>query len=281
MKILTRKLGKEIIRMCSAALLLLSAGCVVGPKYHAPSPPQPLAPEYKESPTQSQDNGDWTVAQPADAKLRGKWWEIFNDPELNALEEQLDINNQNIKQYFENFMEARAVVREARSQYLPTLSTAPSFNRSRTSGSLNTAPVNTSGTGTTAKQLQSTVYSLPLEASWEPDLWGKVRNTVHQAQYAAQMSAADLENERLTEQASLAAYFFEIRGQDALQALFADTIAADQKLLDYTKAQYDTGVGQQISVVQAQATLQSAQAVATGVGIARAQYEHAIAVLVG
>ena len=148
------------------------------------------------------------MAQPSDSKLRGKWWEIFNDPELNALEEQLDINNQNIKQYFENFMEARAIVREARSQYFPTLAVAPSFSRSRTSGNLSTTPVNTTGGTAPKPQLQSTIYSLPLEASWEPDLWGKVRNTVRESQYAAQVSAADLENERLTEQASLAEYFF-------------------------------------------------------------------------
>ena len=116
--------------------------------------------------------------------LRGKWWEIFNDSELNALEEQLNINNQNIKQFFENFMEARAIVREARAQYFPTLATAPSFNRSRTSSNLGSIPVTTTGTGTAVRQLQTTVYSLPLEASWEPDLWGKIRNTVHQAQYA-------------------------------------------------------------------------------------------------
>ena len=280
MRILTRKPVNGMIRLCTAPLLLVLAGCVVGPKYHPPSPQAP-APQYKESPSQSKETGDWTVAQPADAKLRGKWWEIFNDSELNALEEQLDINNQNIKQFFENFMEARAVVREARAQYFPTLAVAPSFNRSRTSGNLNTAPVNTSGTGTAAKQLQSTVYSLPLEASWEPDLWGKVRNTVHQAQYAAQVSAADLENERLTEQASLAEYFFEIRGQDQLQKIFDDTVAADQKAYDLTRALYEAGIDDQISVVEAETTLQSAQAGATNVGIARAQYEHAIAVLLG
>ena len=280
MKILERKSANEMIRLCAAALLLSLSGCVVGPKYHPPAPQAPAA-VYKESPTQSQEAGLWTPAQPADAKLRGKWWEIFNDPELNALEEQLDINNQNIKQYFENFMEARAIVREARSQYFPTLSVAPSFTRSRTSQNLNTVPVNTSGTGTAAKQLQSTVYSLPLEASWEPDLWGKVRNTVRQAQYAAQVSAADLENERLTEQASLAQYFFEIRGQDMLQKIFDDTVAADQKSYDLTRALYEAGIDDQISVVEAETTLRTAQAGATNVGIARAQFEHAIAVLIG
>ncbi|MGA1985162.1 MAG: efflux transporter outer membrane subunit [Candidatus Sulfotelmatobacter sp.] len=261
--------------------MLITSGCVVGPKYHPPAPPAPAA-VYKESPTQFPDSEGWTVAQPADAKLRGKWWEIFNDPELNTLEEQLDINNQNIKQYFENFMAARAVVREARAQYFPTLSVAPSVTHSRASANVGANSSSTSGTGTTTTpQLQSTLYTLPLEASWEPDLWGKVRNTVRQAQYAAQVSAADLENERLTEQASLAEYFFEIRGQDELQKIYDDTVAADQKAYDLTRALYEAGIDDQISVVEAETTLQSAQAGATNVGIARAQYEHAIAVLIG
>jgi NodT family efflux transporter outer membrane factor (OMF) lipoprotein len=255
------------------------AGCVVGPKYHAPSTPTP--PAYKESPAQGKETGDWTVAQPEDAKLRGKWWEIFGDPELNALEEQLDINNQNIKQYFENYMAARALVREARAQYFPTLSVAPAVSHSRTSANLGTSSVTTSSGTTTAQQLQSTLYSLPLEASWAPDLWGKVRNTVRQAQYSAQVSAADLENERLTEQASLAEYFFEIRGQDELQKIYDDTVAADQKLYDLTKSLYEDGIDDQISVVEAETTLRAAQAGATNVKIARAQYEHAIAMLVG
>src|SRR6202453_383563 len=271
----------HIVRLSAAALTLMLSACVVGPKYHAPTPQAPAA--YKESPTQFKEDQGWTVAQPADAKLRGKWWEIFNDPELNALEEQLDINNQNIKLYFENFMEARAVVREARSQYYPTLSVAPSVNHSRPSANLGAGAVAGAGatTTTTAAPVQSTVYSLPLEASWEPDLWGKVRNTVREAQYAAQVSAADLENERLTEQASLAQYFFEIRGQDKLQQIFDETVKADEKSLELTRSLYDSGIDDQISVVEAEATLKSAQAGATNVGIARAQYEHAIAVLLG
>src|SRR5580704_1348177 len=176
MKILTRKptLTSGMTGLCTAALLLMLSGCVVGPKYHPPAPPPP-APVYKESPTQSQEAELWTPAQPADAKLRGKWWEIFNDSELNALEEQLDINNQNIKQFFENFMEARAIVREARSQYFPTLSVVPSITHSRASANVGATTGSTSGTGgASTPQLQSTLYSLPLEASWEPDLWGKV-----------------------------------------------------------------------------------------------------------
>jgi NodT family efflux transporter outer membrane factor (OMF) lipoprotein len=277
-------------RFCGAALsfillgifLGMLAGCVVGPKYHPPAPQAPAA-EYKESPTQFKENEGWTVAQPADAKLRGKWWEIFNDPELNALEEQLNINNQNIKEYFENYMEARAIVREARAQYFPTLTAVPAITHSRTSANLGTTTVNTgTGSGTSVvPKLQSSLYSLPLEASWEPDLWGKVRNTVREAQYAAQVSAADLENERLTEQASLAEYFFEIRGQDMLQKIYDDTVAADQQAYDLTRGLYETGIDDEISVVEAETTLRSAQAGATNVGVARAQYEHAIAVLVG
>jgi NodT family efflux transporter outer membrane factor (OMF) lipoprotein len=277
MIIFRRKLAPNTTRLLAVVLtsilMALLVGCVVGPKYHPPAAQSP-APDYKESPTQFKENGTWTVAQPADAKLRGKWWEIFNDPELNALEEQLDINNQNIKEYFENFMEARAIVREARSQYFPTLSAAPSITHSRSSANLGaSAPANSN--------LQSSLYSLPLEASWAPDLWGKVRNTVREAQYAAQVSAADLENERLTEQASLAEYFFEIRGQDKLQKIFDDTVEADQKTVDLTRGLYETGIDDQISVVEAETALQSAQAGATNVGVARAQYEHAIAVLIG
>ncbi|MGB8011841.1 MAG: efflux transporter outer membrane subunit [Terriglobales bacterium] len=275
MKIFRRRIASGTTRLLAAALsslaLAMLTGCVVGPKYHPPVAQAPAA-VYKESPTEFKENEGWMVAQPADAKLRGKWWEIFNDPELNALEEQLDINNQNIKEYFENFMAARAIVREARTQYFPTLAAAPSVSHSRASAN--------SGTSSSS-HLQSTLYTLPLEASWEPDLWGKVRNTVHQAQYAAQVSAADLENERLTEQASLAEYFFEIRGQDMLQKIYNDTVDADQKAYDLTKSLYDTGIADQISVVEAETTLHSAQAGATNVGIARAQYEHAIAVLVG
>jgi NodT family efflux transporter outer membrane factor (OMF) lipoprotein len=270
--------------LATAVLTFVLSGCVVGPKYHAPAPQAP--PEYKETPSNAPqaapaDNtkadptlgglGDWKVADPKDATLRGKWWEIYNEPELNALEEQLNVNNQNIKQSFENFMAARAIVGQARSQYFPTVTAGASGTRSRNSSNLGTA-----GTG-----LTSTLLDLPATATWEPDLWGKIRNTVRQAQYSAQLSAADLENERLTEQASLAVYFFELRGQDALRQILDTTVAEDQKSLDYTKAQYETGITTQLALVQAQSTLESAQSLATNLGVARAQYEHAIAMVIG
>jgi NodT family efflux transporter outer membrane factor (OMF) lipoprotein len=125
------------------------------------------------------------------------------------------------------------------------------------------------------------LFSLPANLSWEPDLWGKVRNAVRASQYTAQLSAADLENERLTEQASLAEFFFEIRGQDALQKILNETVEVDKKALEVVRAAYDTGVGDQISVVEAQTTLESAQSAAINLGIARAQYEHAMAMLIG
>jgi NodT family efflux transporter outer membrane factor (OMF) lipoprotein len=260
----------------SMAMFLLT-GCMVGPKYHAPSPlPAATAPpaSYKESTTQFHDTEGWKVAQPQDAMLHGKWWEIYNDPELNALEDKLNIDNQNIKQFFENFMTARTLIAEARSQLYPTATIGPSYSRSRSSSNLGTSATANPGH-------ESSLGSLPADISWEPDLWGKIRNTIHEQQYNAQLSAADLENEKLTEQASLAEFFFEIRGQDALQQLLNDTVAADKKALEYTQAQYDTGIGDRISVVEAETTLQSVQSQAINLGVARAQFEHAIAVLVG
>jgi NodT family efflux transporter outer membrane factor (OMF) lipoprotein len=231
---------------------------------------------YKESPAQLNEADGWTVAQPQDAALRGKWWEIYNEPELNALEEQLNVDNQNIRQAFENFMEARALVREARSHYFPTVNIGGSYTRSQTSSNVGSA----ASSSTTAGK-QSQMFSLPADVSWEPDLWDKVRNTVRASQYTAQLTAADLENERLTEQASLAQYFFEIRGQDALQQILNNTVEADKKALEVVRSAYDTGVSGEISVVEAQTTLESAQSAAINIGIARAQYEHAIAMLLG
>jgi NodT family efflux transporter outer membrane factor (OMF) lipoprotein len=258
----------------AAVLCAMLAGCNVGPKYVPPAMTAP--PAFKESPEQFKETEGWTVAQPQDATLRGKWWEIYNEPDLNALEEQLNIDNQNIRDAFENFMEARALVREARSQYFPTLSVGPSYTRAQSSSNLGTGAIASNESGK-----ESQVFSLPGEVSWEPDLWQKVRNTVRASQYSAQVSAADLANERLTEQASLAEYFFEIRGQDALQTILDAAVDADKKSLDAEQGRYDTGVDDQISLVEAQTTLASAQSAAINNKIARAQYEHAIAMLIG
>ncbi len=265
----------------AAALVVMLSGCAVGPKYHPPSAPPP-APSYKESPTHFKETEGWKVAQPNEGMLRGKWWEIFKDPELNALEEQLNINNQNIKQFYENFLVARALIREARAQYFPTATTAPAYSRSASSGTLHGAGAARGATGVaTFTGQQSTIYSLPVDITWAPDLFGRVRNTVREFQYGAQLSAADLENERLIEQASLAQIFFEIRGQDELQKILNATVEADKKVLELTRALYETGIADALSVVQAQTTLENVQAQAINVGLARAQFEHAIATLIG
>jgi len=286
------------VAACAAVLL---SGCNVGPKYVKPSAPA-AAPEFKESsptayaptPEGTTADGTWRPAQPQDASLKGKWWEVFNEPELNGLEEQLNINNQNIAEYFQNFMAARAQVREAKSQFYPTLTTDPSYLRQRTPSTLRNAVATTStstgtgtGTGTTGSGVgttggtTSTDMSLPFDVSWEPDLWGKIRNTVREYQYATQVSAAELENERLTEQAALAEFYFQLRGQDALQDLYNKTVEADKKSLELTKALYETGIDSDESVAQAEVTLQGAQETSTGIATNRAIYEHAIATLIG
>ncbi|UWZ83481.1 efflux transporter outer membrane subunit [Occallatibacter riparius] len=250
------------------------SGCRVGPHYNAPAPPTITAPNFKESTVNFHDAEGWKVASPQDAMIRGNWWEVFNEPELNALEEELNANNQNIKVSFNNFMAARAVIAQARSQYWPTVTAGASWNRSKSSGNLhNTSVANTGSTGT--------LWSIPVDVTWTPDFWGKIRNEVRETEYAAQASAADLQLEKLTEQAALAQYYFEIRGQDMLQSILNETVEADKKSLDATQGSYDVGVGDYISVVEAKATLQSAQSSAINVGLLRAQYEHAIAMLVG
>jgi outer membrane protein TolC len=154
-----------------AVLCAVLAGCDVGPRYLSPATTAPQV--YKESPERAEETGEWSIAKPQDAALRGNWWEIYSDPELNALEDQLNIDNQNIRQAFENFMEARALVREARSQYFPTVGVGGSYTRSRTSSNIGS----TSSTGAPSGK-QSQVFAFPADVSWEPDLWGRVHRPI-------------------------------------------------------------------------------------------------------
>jgi len=248
-------------------------GCVVGPKYNPPVVQAP--PAFKEdAPQQAPDGSTWTPAKPNDAALRGHWWEIYQEPELNELETKLNTSNQNIAQSFQNFMAARALVRQARSNYFPTVSASVSYTRARTSGTQ-------SGQQLTGINPNTNDFSLPFDVSWEPDVWGRVRNTVREYANAAQASAADLANERLSEQASLATYYFELRGQDAQLALYEQTIEAYEKSLVLTRTLNTTGIDNQQSVAQAELSLKTAEAAATNLRIARSQYEHAIALLIG
>lgn len=257
-----------------AAVALTVTGCRVGPKYVRPSVPSAPVTSYKENVAGTEDarmNG-WKQADPSDAMLRGQWWEIFQDAELNRLEERLNINNQNIKQYFENYMAARAVVRNARASLFPSLTAGPSVNAQGT-GSSSTARLSTSSS--------SQSYELAGSASWEPDLFGSIRNNVLAQKNAAQVSAADLANETLSEQSSLAQYYFELRGEDALLALYQQSIAQYKQSLDLTQALRRTGIDSDQDVAQAEMTLRAAEANIASVLSTRAQYEHAIALLLG
>ena len=259
-------------------ILLLACGCTVGPKYHVP--PTPAPPAFKElTPMDFKNTEGWKEAQPQDSALHGKWWEIFGDPQLNALEEQVNISNQNIAASFASFLQARALVKQARSQYFPTVTTNPGVTVNRTFSASSSSSSSSSSSGIGA--FQYTEYSLPFDASWTPDLFGRVRNTVRSNMAAAQASAADLENTRLTAQAELAVDYYQLRTQDALKQLLDSTVVAYQESLRLTQALYETGIDSDEAVAQAETQLESTQAQATNLGIARAQFEHAIALLVG
>ena len=258
---------------CAATALF--AGCAVGPDYHRPSTPAPAS--YKETPA------GWKVAEPLDEADRGPWWSIYGDARLTALIEQLNANNQTIAQYAAAYRQARALVGEARAAYFPTLGLSASASRSGqrlSSGGGGGAGGGTLGTTSSATRIGN-VFSTSLDASWEPDLWGKVSRTVSAQQAGQQGAAADLANARLSAQATLAQTYFQLRALDATQKLLDETVAAYAQSLKLTQNQYAQGVAARSDVIQAQTQLQSAQAAAIDNGVARAQDEHAIAALVG
>lgn len=247
--------------------LLLCSACNLGHRYQRASVETP--PAYKEM-------DGWKTAQPQDDALRGKWWEGFDDPQLNVLEEKVNVSNQNIAAAAASFLAARAMVKEARSQLFPTVSTNPSITVQRPSSSTSSSSGATSSSPGTF-----TDYTLPFDATWQLDLFGRVRNTVRAAAYGAQASAADLENIRLTVQSEVAADYFQLRGQDALKELLDSTVIAFQRSLDLTRALYETGIDSEEAVAQAETQLEATQAQDDALGIQRAQFEHAIAMLTG
>lgn len=255
---------------CAAAALL--AGCAVGPDYHRPSTPAPAS--YKETPA------GWKPAEPADEADRGPWWSIYGDARLTALIEQLNANNQTIAQYAAAYRQARALVGEARAAYFPTLGLSASASRSGQRLSGGGSAGGTFGTTNSATRVGN-VFDTSLDASWEPDLWGKVSRTVSAQQAGQQGAAADLANARLSAQATLAQTYFQLRALDATQKLLDETVAAYAQSLKLTQNQYAQGVAARSDVIQAQTQLRSAQAAAIDNGVARAQDEHAIAALVG
>jgi len=237
-------------------LSTLAVSCAVGPNYHRPSASVPAVyKEYK----------GWKIATPNDTINRGAWWSIYRDQTLDSLERQVDVSNQNLKQAEAAYREARAVVHEQQSSFFPSVTATPQVQRQKSVGSLS---------GITS-------YSLEGSATWEPDIWGKIRRSVESSVAGAQVSAAQLAAARLSAQAQLATDYFELRYADALKQLLDDTVQSFQRSLKITENQYAVGTAARSDVINAQAQLLSAQAAAINVGVQRAQDEHAIALLVG
>jgi NodT family efflux transporter outer membrane factor (OMF) lipoprotein len=260
--------------LAAAALawLAISTGCNVGQKYQAPAAPAP--PAFTEPPPQSfTESKDWKAAAPGDAWTKGRWWEVFHDPELKALEEQVDGANQTLKSAEARFRQARALVRERRSQRLPTVTGGPSIADQRLSSN---APVPAPRSETVSGN-----FNLGFEASWEPDLWGRIRNLVSSAVESAQATAADLENARLSLHAELALDYFDLRSLDEEQRILEDAVAAYRKALELTENRYRGGAANRAEVAEARTQLEATGAQAVDVTDMRAEYQHAIAVVTG
>jgi NodT family efflux transporter outer membrane factor (OMF) lipoprotein len=257
------------------ACMFCASGCMVGPHYKRPPAAVPVA--YKEAPPNNYKEADgWKVASPNDEMLKGKWWEIYKDPALNALEEQVAITNQNVLALEAQYREARAATRVARAALFPTVGTSPGITESR-SGAVGSG---NSATGASVSSLR-TSYSFPLSASWAPDLWGSVRRNITAVSAQAQATAAQLENARLLYQSELAQDYFLLHGLDAQYALLNRALGEYQEYLTLTKNRFAGGIASDLDVAQAESQLYSTQAALQDLGILRAQYEHAIAVLTG
>jgi NodT family efflux transporter outer membrane factor (OMF) lipoprotein len=255
------------------ACLVLFGGCSFAPKYATPVVQTPAA--FKELPPgQFQEAEAWKAAEPKDATIRGKWWEMFHEPELNALEDQVVVSNQTVAAALANFLAARAVVKQTQSQYFPTVTASPSVTRSRQSSLL-------AQSGSSPTPFTVTEYALPFDASWELDFWGRIRNTVKASSLEAQATFADLENVRLTMQAEVAADYFQLRVLDAQRQILDAAAVADEGSLKLTQVQHKAGLASGQDVALAETQLDIARAQATDLGIQRAQLEHAIAMLLG
>jgi len=261
----------------SARLLSLTAialnGCMVGPNYVKPS--TPMAPAFKEvAPAPSQANDGWKLAQPGDQTPRGNWWVIYEDPQLNALEAQIDSANQTLKIAEANYREARAVIRFNRSYEAPAIGTAPSISTLRDSANQPYFPSSQVNNG-------NGDFVLPVDLSWEIDLWGRIRRSVTAAREQAQASAADMAGVQLSLQAELAYSYFELRSADAEKKLLDDTVQAYNRALGLTENRFEGGASPKSDVAQARTQLKDAQVFDTNIMVERAEYEHAIAILIG
>jgi NodT family efflux transporter outer membrane factor (OMF) lipoprotein len=245
-------------------LAMLLGACTVGPDYVRPSVDVPSG--YKEA-------DGWKVAEPRDQSLRGAWWERFGDPRLSGLEAQVDISSQSVAAADAQLRQARALVQAARAAYFPTVSVGVGLTRARTSATLSDGNINAGRT--------TTILQLPIDISWELDLWGRIRRSVESSRAGAAASAADLEAARLSVRAELAQDYFMLEALDADRALLDETVADYERSLQLTRNRYASGVAARADVLRAETQLKTTQAQAIDVGVQRAQLEHAIAVLIG
>jgi NodT family efflux transporter outer membrane factor (OMF) lipoprotein len=247
-----------------AITALTFTGCAVGPKYHPPAVQAP--PAYKEL-------GDWKPAQPNDQNLGGEWWKIFQDPQLDALEAQVNVSNQNLKAAEAQFRQARAALRYNRADYYPTATAGLSATRTRVSAN---APSNSSLRGATFND-----FVLPFDISYQADVWGRIRKNVESYREQAQASAADLATVNLSMHADLAIDYFQARSLDAQEQLLNSTVTQYEQALELNQSRFQGGIASEVDVEQAKTQLQTTRAAAIDVGVLRAQYEHAVAILIG
>jgi NodT family efflux transporter outer membrane factor (OMF) lipoprotein len=269
-RVLTRVNTRVLTRaLATAVAALLAGGCAVGPNYHRPSAPQSAT--FKEL-------DGWKPTEPRDGVDRGQWWSIFVDDELDTLEREVAISNQNVKLYASEYQQALAQVSEAQAQLFPDLSLSPGVTRGGGGGGNVSAE---STTGSAAGGKASTLIKLEATASWTPDIWGSIRRQIESNKAAAQVSAADLANAKLSAQATLAMDYFNLRAEDSLNDLLTDAVAGYQRTLDITKVQYTAGMAARSDVMTAEAQLQATKTQLIAVRQARGTYEHAIAMLTG
>ena len=259
---LSRQPNRFAVSGVASALLVFLSACAVGPNYQKPVTQEVSS--FKES-------GDWIVAVPADTLERGPWWELFADPVLNQLAARVEVSNQNVAVAVGAYAQARALVREQRAGLFPSVSLNGLEARSRSAGDV--------ALGTAGRTANN--YQVSLGGTWEPDVWGRLGRVADAASTSAQASAADLAAARLSAQGEMAVNYFSLRQSDAQAALLASTIAGYQRALDITQNRYTTGIAAKTDLLQAQTQLANGQADAAGLQRQRAQFEHAIAVLVG
>jgi len=259
------KLQRSWLGVLLAVATLVLSGCAVGPKYHPPAMQAPAA--YKEV-------GNWKPAQPNDQNLGGEWWKIFQDPQLDALELQVNVSNQNLKAAEAQFRQARAALRYNRADYYPTVTAGLSGTRTRVSS--HRPPPNSIFNGITEND-----FMLPVDVSYQADVWGRIRKNVESYREQAQASAADLATVNLSMHADLAIDYFQARSLDAQEQLLNDTVKQYEQALELTQNRFQGGIASEVEVQQAKTQLQTTRAAAIDVGVLRAQYEHAVAILIG